>query len=87
MTPQTQQALAKRNADFAYKLLEQMVGGDIEAYFQSGSTLGMIKFDCEHNNKLQGKVMGYLLAGDGKGKAKLEELKAYLKELFLTPLA
>lgn len=87
MTPQAQKALAKRNADFAYKLLEQMVGGDLFEYFQSNSTLAMILFECEHNNKLQGKIMGYFLAGDGRGNAKLEELKSYLKELFLTPLA
>ena len=78
----TNPIVIKQNKEFAYAVLGKMVGGSVEAYFESGSTIGAILRECETNQRIQQLATNCIWGSYAKAKANREALEAELRAVF-----
>jgi hypothetical protein len=78
----TNPIVIKQNKEFAYAVLAKLVGGSVEAYFESGSTIGAIMTECETNPRIQQLATNCILGSFDKAKSNREKLEAELRAVF-----
>jgi hypothetical protein len=78
----TNPIVIKQNKEFAYAVLAKLVGGSVEAYFESGSTIGAIMTECETNPRIQQLATNCIWGSFDKAKSNREKLEAELRAVF-----
>ena len=78
----TSNIIIKQNKEFAYAVLAKLVGGSVEAYFESGSTIGAIMTECETNPRIQQLATNCIWGSYAKAQSNREALEAELRAVF-----
>ena len=73
--------VVKQNQEFAYAVLRQMVGGSIEAFFESVS-IEAIKRECGANKRIQQLATNCIWGSYARAKSNREALEAELRAVF-----
>jgi hypothetical protein len=76
------EVITKQNAEFAFSVLGGLVGGSVEAYFESGSTVGAILVECERNLRIQQLSLNCIWGSFANAKSNREKLEAELRSVF-----
>lgn len=76
------EAVTRDNQKMAYSMVERLVGGDIEAHFQSQTTLAAIWEECGSNQRIQQLVTNYLFGSYERAKENKSKLEAELRAVF-----
>lgn len=74
--------ITKQNAEFAYSVLGGLVGGSVEAYFESGSTIGAVLVECERNLRIQQLALNCIWGSFASAGANREKLETELRAVF-----
>jgi hypothetical protein len=78
----TSEIVIKQNKEFALAVVAKMVGGSVEAYFESGSTIGAVMSECESNPRIQQLATNCIWGSYAKAQSNREALEAELRAVF-----
>jgi hypothetical protein len=78
----TNPIIIKQNKEFALAVVTKLVGGSLEAYFESGSTIGAVMTECETNPRIQQLATNCIWGSYAKAKSNREALEAELRAVF-----
>lgn len=76
------EVITKQNQEFAYAVLGKLVGGSIESYFESTSTLAAIWAECKTNERIQKLATNCIWGSYARAKANREALELELVAVF-----
>ena len=68
--------------DFAFSYLGTILGGSVEAYFQSASTTANVWAECHKNSEILTLVGMYLVGSSQRAEHNLGRLRAKLISVF-----
>jgi hypothetical protein len=74
--------IIKQNQEFALAVLGKLVGGSLDDYFESGSTIGAVILECENNERIQQLALNCIWGAFDKAKSNREKLEAELRAVF-----